>query len=240
MLSPERPVPRPCPCLWQPCLSTSVTRPGADLADAAGGGVEGDALLRHAPVRLGHQLDQRVQRDLQPRDVLQRTQKCHPIERAMARTSQALHRILSSTPACNTCHVQGLSHSRNALLHVSSRPSNFPAGIPSTSMRRKGASAAHLSTGCCQGGRASGRALLSTPTKITCYVQGLGHSRNALLHVCYDHQPSQQAYLAHRCARRVHQQRIRLQTAAKAGGQANRHAYHIDALEGCISSHTRL
>ncbi len=44
----------------------------AYLAHAAGDGVERDALLRHAPVRLGHQLDQRVQRDLEPRDVLRR------------------------------------------------------------------------------------------------------------------------------------------------------------------------
>ena len=36
-----------------------------ELAD-----VEGDALLRHAPVRRRHQLDQRVQRDLQPGHIL--------------------------------------------------------------------------------------------------------------------------------------------------------------------------
>lgn len=44
---------------------------GPHLADAPGDGVEGDALLGHAPIGLGHQLDQRVQRDLQPRNVLE-------------------------------------------------------------------------------------------------------------------------------------------------------------------------
>ncbi len=38
---------------------------------AVGIDVDADARLRHLAVRLGHQLDQRVQRDFEPRDVLQ-------------------------------------------------------------------------------------------------------------------------------------------------------------------------
>ena len=104
-----------------PCQTNLVQRVetgcGAHLPDAPGDGVEGDALLGHAPVGLGHQLDQRVQRDLQPRDVLNNGELLHAAA-ACPPCYVSSERPLSSITTCDMQETQTYSSDAAQTLHI--------------------------------------------------------------------------------------------------------------------------
>ena len=85
--------------------SRQLVRPLGHLLDGLVDDVQVDALLGHLAVRLGHQLYERVQRDLQPGDVLQQSTALasSPHRCCLALTPAEIARPGYAWPAC----VQG-------------------------------------------------------------------------------------------------------------------------------------